>query len=196
MQLRMLHLTDIHCATNNLKRALSREEYDFVVCSGDFECVDTAEVFVEEAGEAVAVTGNMDSESIRDVLKRAGILIDGAVRECKGLRFAGVGGLTPWIDIQRLKESNSVADVLVSHHPPYGHLDESLFGGHGGLKELLELYNVLRPRLHLFGHIHEARGYEEVSGITLVNAGPLAQGYYALITIEGEGRITVSLRRL
>jgi Icc-related predicted phosphoesterase len=193
---RILHVSDVHCATGLLRRVLESVAYDVAVCSGDFECVETAEAFVEEAGEAVAVTGNMDSERVREVLASGGVLADGRVAERAGLRFAGVGGLTPWADIDALKGVDGGVDVLVSHHPPYGHLDEGLFGGHAGLRGLLELHQLLRPRVHLFGHIHEARGCERLEGLVLVNAGPLAQGYYALVTLDASGRVEVSLKRL
>ncbi|RDW63885.1 hypothetical protein BP5796_10387 [Coleophoma crateriformis] len=48
-------------------------------------------------------------------------------------------------------------DVLVTHTPPLHHLDISL--GCGGL--LKEIWRV-RPRLHVFGHIHSGHGREAV----------------------------------
>lgn len=197
MAVRILHISDVHCATRNLMRVLESVEYDVVVASGDFECVDTARAFVEhvDAGRAVAVTGNMDSGRVRGVLEAAGVLVEGRTVVVAGLRFAGVGGLQPWADISALKGAGVRVDVLVSHHPPYGVLDESLFGGHGGLRELLELHGLLRPRLHLFGHIHEARGVTRRDGAVFVNAGPLAQGYYAVVTVDGDD-VGVSLERL
>ncbi|KAH0826319.1 putative metallo-dependent phosphatase [Lanmaoa asiatica] len=49
-------------------------------------------------------------------------------------------------------------DVLLTHGPPLGHLD----GGAGCTALLSALWRV-RPRLHVFGHIHAARGTERVS---------------------------------
>lgn len=47
-------------------------------------------------------------------------------------------------------------DVLVTHGPPKGHLD----AGHFGCAHLLgEIWKV-RPRLHVFGHIHDGHGVE------------------------------------
>lgn len=49
-------------------------------------------------------------------------------------------------------------DVLVTHVPPQGHCD---LLGLGCVYLLHELWRV-RPRLHVFGHIHEAAGVETV----------------------------------
>ncbi|KAK1782658.1 Metallo-dependent phosphatase-like protein [Copromyces sp. CBS 386.78] len=51
------------------------------------------------------------------------------------------------------------ADVVVSHGPPRGVLDVSrLTGRTCGSVELWERVREVRPRLHVFGHIHEAWG--------------------------------------
>lgn len=50
-------------------------------------------------------------------------------------------------------------DVLVTHGPPFGRLDVS---GHGnmrvGCRDLYEAILRVRPRLHVFGHIHHSYG--------------------------------------
>jgi predicted phosphodiesterase len=48
-------------------------------------------------------------------------------------------------------------DVLVTHGPPFAHLDLNL-GCHYLLKELWRI----RPLLHVFGHVHEGYGQETV----------------------------------
>ena len=49
-------------------------------------------------------------------------------------------------------------DVLITHGPPAHHLD------HGsGCNALLDLLWKLRPKLHVFGHIHAARGMQAVT---------------------------------
>jgi Icc-related predicted phosphoesterase len=44
-------------------------------------------------------------------------------------------------------------DILVTHTPPYGILDQNL-----GCESLLERIEIIKPKLHVFGHIHENRG--------------------------------------
>ncbi|KAF7340124.1 Metallophosphoesterase domain-containing protein 1 [Mycena venus] len=48
-------------------------------------------------------------------------------------------------------------DVLVTHGPPFAHLD---LGSTTGCTALLTTLWRVRPRLHIFGHIHGARGVE------------------------------------
>ncbi|WP_432756557.1 hypothetical protein [Alloacidobacterium dinghuense] len=47
---------------------------------------------------------------------------------------------------------------------------------HQGDPELLEAINRVRPRLHLFGHIHPGYGIYESEQTTFVNAALLGPG--------------------
>lgn len=53
-------------------------------------------------------------------------------------------------------------DILVTHGPPYGRLDETKNGDLAGCPHLLRALMRARPLLHCFGHIHEGRGAERV----------------------------------
>lgn len=61
-------------------------------------------------------------------------------------------------------------DILVTHGPPFGILDKTARGEQVGCKDLLERIEQIAPRLHVFGHIHEAYGKTRVGGTTYVNA--------------------------
>ena len=50
-------------------------------------------------------------------------------------------------------------DVLITHGPPFGILDQVARGSeHLGCAELLESVEQKKPRVHLFGHIHGGAG--------------------------------------
>lgn len=49
-------------------------------------------------------------------------------------------------------------DILVTHGPPYGLGDRCEDGRLVGCKKLLERIKVVKPKYHLFGHIHESWG--------------------------------------
>lgn len=50
-------------------------------------------------------------------------------------------------------------DVLITHTPPYGIMDQAADGTLCGCEELLTAVKErVRPRLHVFGHIHEGHG--------------------------------------
>mmetsp|Transcript_23094 Transcript_23094/g.46857 ORF Transcript_23094/g.46857 Transcript_23094/m.46857 type:complete len:328 (-) Transcript_23094:207-1190(-) len=69
-------------------------------------------------------------------------------------------------------------DVLITHGPPLGRGDLCVHGGRAGCYDLLqEVQNRIKPRLHVFGHIHEGHG-TSFDGTTLfVNASNMAVGY-------------------
>lgn len=62
-------------------------------------------------------------------------------------------------------------DVLITHGPPYGILDktirEDLMVGCPHLKRKVR---EIKPKVHVFGHIHEGMGIEESDGTTFINA--------------------------
>ena len=60
-------------------------------------------------------------------------------------------------------------DVLVTHGPPRGFGDDGAAAERGGCDDLLARIRIVRPRLHLFGHIHQGGGFWEEGGIALAN---------------------------
>ena len=67
-------------------------------------------------------------------------------------------------------------DIVLSHSPPFGIGDLAYRpngGEHVGSPSLLDRVLRVRPRLHVFGHIHGARGQWERNGITFANVAVL-----------------------
>lgn len=62
------------------------------------------------------------------------------------------------------------SDVVVTHGPPQGILDRCYDGREVGCQDLLERLETIQPRLHVFGHIHEAYGQRQVGPTLYVNA--------------------------
>lgn len=52
-------------------------------------------------------------------------------------------------------------DILISHGPAYGILDETK-RGNGGCPELRHSLASICPKIHIFGHIHEQSGQQSV----------------------------------
>ena len=96
-------------------------------------------------------------------------LLNGNSVMIEGKKFYGIPMLNEYaLNGQYDKMIDSIpqdTDVLVTHEPPYG----ILAGGGGDLK-LLKQVNIVRPKLHLFGHAHEIYGVEEHNGIRFVNS--------------------------
>ncbi len=69
------------------------------------------------------------------------------------------------------------ADIVLVHGPPAGYGDRTHDGRRVGSPSLLARLEQVRPRLCVFGHIHEAYGRWEHQGITLANTSHVDQGY-------------------
>lgn len=65
-------------------------------------------------------------------------------------------------------------DVLVTHGPPLGRGDFTDHSGRSGCRDLLEhVQKRIRPRLHVFGHIHQSYGTTFDGQTLFVNASNL-----------------------
>lgn len=52
-------------------------------------------------------------------------------------------------------------DILVTHSPPRGILDQNVDGDACGSETLLSTLERVKPKIHVFGHIHEQGGRKE-----------------------------------
>lgn len=70
-------------------------------------------------------------------------------------------------------------DVLITHGPPFGSLDKaSILSAHLGCEELIKAVVRVKPKLHVFGHIHGGYGQETgPNGTQLVNCAVLDENY-------------------
>lgn len=70
-------------------------------------------------------------------------------------------------------------DVLITHTPPFGILDKTpMTKGNVGCEKLMERILVVKPKLHVFGHIHSARGLYQNEDTAFVNACVLDDYYH------------------
>jgi len=148
----------------------------------------------------IFIPGNHDRAfelHARDAIKKltnATVMIDEAL-EIDGIRFYG-SPWTPWFfghhwcfnfpeHPNRYKERAILTwsmipdnvDVLVTHGPPRGILDEAGRGIRVGCPYLLERVMEIAPPLHVFGHIHEVYGKLEKNGTTFINASIVTGNY-------------------
>lgn len=61
-------------------------------------------------------------------------------------------------------------DILITHGPPYGILDETDRGEVVGCQDLWNRIEEVQPKLHVFGHIHEGYGQLQKEETLFVNA--------------------------
>ena len=129
----------------------------------------------QSAGDVVVIGGNHDFALADDGypcikhLPRVHYLQDSAVT-IKGVKFYGSPWTPPFFTLAFMESEEELAkrweaipddvDVLITHGPPHGIGDQNRQGEHCGSRSLREWRDTTRnlPRLHVWGHIHEARG--------------------------------------
>lgn len=68
-------------------------------------------------------------------------------------------------------------DILITHGPPYGILDETFRKEKVGCEELIKKVEEIQPKVHIFGHIHEAYGQVQKGETLFVNASVVNLAY-------------------
>lgn len=72
-------------------------------------------------------------------------------------------------------------DIVVTHGPPYGILDlvspGTLREMHVGCEELAKKLLEVKPKVHIFGHIHEGYGQQRFMDTLYVNASSVDEMY-------------------
>jgi Icc-related predicted phosphoesterase len=68
-------------------------------------------------------------------------------------------------------------DVLITHGPPKGILDQVVNEQNVGCRDLLDKIKTLNIRVHVFGHIHESYGTTRFMGTRFINASVLNEQY-------------------
>lgn len=196
-QLRMVCWSDTH----NQHEQIQVPDGDLLIHAGDMTSRGTLESiakFNEYLGtlphpHKIVIAGNHDfgfertPEAARALITNAIYLEDQEV-EIEGLRIYG-SPWQPWFfswafNLQRGEEIRAKwdlipegIDILVTHGPPYGYLDQTDHGEAVGCEDLLEVVKQIRPRYHIFGHIHEAYGVDSNGSTTFINASSCTLQY-------------------
>jgi len=198
MNLRIVAISDTHEQHETIKLPAG----DILICSGDityngkpfavsqFNTWFAAQPYPHK----VLIAGNHDFLFEKERAYARSLIISNIIYlentgcEIMGLKFWG-SPETPWFfdwafnrrrgaDIRRYwDEIPADTDVLITHGPPFGILDKSSDGQNIGCEELLVAVQRTRPRVHIFGHIHEGFGVEQRDGTIFVNASQLDMHY-------------------
>jgi Icc-related predicted phosphoesterase len=113
--------------------------------------------------------------------------LENSVIEVLGLKIFGTPYSLPFFDwaFNRTEEQIKSAldviekdtDIIISHGPPFCVGDKTIRGINTGSKALLNRALEIKPKICLFGHIHEANCLIEKEGIRFVNASILDEKY-------------------
>lgn len=69
-------------------------------------------------------------------------------------------------------------DILITHGPPLGKLDYVRYSNENvGCEELMKRVEEIKPKMHLYGHIHQGHGYVFDGNTHFINAAVLNERY-------------------
>lgn len=179
--------------THGLHAQLRLPDGDLLVCTGDFSRRGRRAEVVEfnrwlgtlPHRHKVIIAGNHDflleeDSSARSLFDHS-IYLQDSECQIEGIRIYG----SPWqprffdwaFNLDRGEPLRRVwaqipsgIDLLLTHGPPHGVLDVTSRGLRVGCEELSRALLRIRPRAHIFGHIHESYGQLQRDGIHYVNA--------------------------
>jgi Icc-related predicted phosphoesterase len=190
--------------THGLHRKVIVPDGDLLIYAGDFmrtglslqEIVD----FNAWLGELphpykIVVAGNHDLLFEMDPEKARAQLTNAVYLENSGIMLGGISfwgsPITPvfpnWaFHVERGAASRKYwdcvplgTDVLITHGPPYGTLDKrEILGSRFGCKDLIQAVLRVKPKLHVFGHVHGGYGQElGPNGTCMVNCAVVNEEY-------------------
>ena len=151
------------------------EGADIIICAGDaveddlkgWEYDDFIDWFSAlPAKWKIFIPGNHElsfefgrGDEIEKMMAAKGItVLQDAVEDCDGVVIGSISGNS----IIAHEDIPMDLDILVTHMPPYGILDDEM-----GSLEILTFVLRSQPKYHLFGHIHSTAGEEFQLGNTI-----------------------------
>ena len=150
------------------------DNVDILICGGDVvednlvgdEYDDFIEWFASQPCKwKIFVPGNHElsfeigrADGIAQIMTNRGItVLDDAFVDCNGVIIASISGNSSISD----EDIPEGIDIIVTHYPPYGILDENM-----GSVNILDFILKAKPKYHLFGHIHSTTGENVLFGAT------------------------------
>jgi Icc-related predicted phosphoesterase len=77
--------------------------------------------------------------------------------------------------------------ILVTHVPPSGTKLDTIGGNKSiGSTSVRSIIEKMQPLVAVSGHVHESRAIDSIGKTQLLNPGPLKEGYYGTIKIDGQ----------
>jgi len=194
-------ISDTHTKHKNL----IIPECDFLICSGDISSMgyehEIQNFLVwfnkQNARYKIFVAGNHDWLFERNRTLAKSLIPEGVIYledesiEIEGFNFYGSPVQLEFCNWAFNRTEESLArywegipdntDILITHSPPFGILDEVNHNGrHLGSPSLTDtIMNRVRPLISVFGHIHSGHGVKNVDDILFINASNLDEQYYS-----------------
>lgn len=189
--------------THGLHGKLTLPEGDLIIHAGDVSNLGEekeVENFIRWFKELdfeykVFIAGNHDflfetasDEEIMSLIPEGIVYLQDNGVNINGINIWG-SPITPWFGnwaFNRLRGDNisrhwelipGNTDILITHGPAFRILDKTISGYHAGCKDLLLNILNIKPKVHIFGHIHESYGCIEKHQVKFINASILNERY-------------------
>lgn len=196
--MKLLAISDIHGDIRAIQRLVRIvNDCDAVVITGDitdFGGAEQANAVLSELAvlqiPVLAVTGNCDSSPVEKAMTQNHCNVANVPIQLNGFTFIGFKYPVP--DNQVLPNESiflntpQIPIVLLTHEPPWDtDVDLQASTRHRGSRAVRSWIEQHQPILAVSGHIHEAYGIDRIGSTVLVNPGPLRNGQYAIIELQG-----------
>lgn len=192
----------IVCISDTHNREIAVPDGDLLIHAGDATMLGTAdEISIFNSWfsalphkNKIFIAGNHDwlfelqPDTARELLDESIIYLQDSIVSLEGLNIYG----SPWqprfydwaFNLDRGREMAEKwamipadTDILITHGPPNGILDLTIDGDRAGCEELITIVEEIKPKVHIFGHIHEGYGTLKHNGIRFVNASNCDERY-------------------
>lgn len=212
----IIFITDIHGAADTASSIFDAESPDYVLIGGDVtdlgENFDKVIPLMEDIpAPTFVIPGNCDSRGILSVFEASdAVSIHEKTIDIGDITIAGFGGSntspfgTPfeYTDEEGKKTAENLIskmkknrwNILLTHAPPYGVLDEVACDVHVGSHPAADI--VKNFDIVCCGHIHEMKGVSKLDGVLCVNPGPCKDGNYAVITLCEDSEPEIVLKNI
>ena len=212
----IVFLTDIHGNTDAALSIFEREEPDMVLIGGDVtdlgQSLDGVIPFLDEIpAPTFVIPGNCDKREILQIFEAsAAVSVHKKTFDMGNITIAGLGGSNPspfgtpfehqedeiaeMLSSMLSSMKKNRWNILLTHAPPYGALDEVAPDVHVGCHSAAAV--IREFDIICCGHIHEQRAVSELNGRICVNPGPAKEGNYAVIILDDENELEIILKNI
>ena len=207
--MKIVFISDTHGA----HRKLTLPKGDILVHAGDLinvcgkneiaqmaQIKDVDDWFGEQDFEKViCIAGNHDKPFEKGLINTMSnaVYLENEHYEYKGIKFFGSPTQLPFFGCFNSGEEaladiyNQIddVDILITHGPPFGILDTPSRGDNAGSMALTSAVDRIRPKVSVFGHIHDSYGSEVRDGVQYFNASMAGRRHEDMVHLPWEFEI-------
>jgi len=212
----ILFITDIHGNDDAIGTIFKNEDPEIILIGGDVTDLGqnldgVIPLLNDMPAPTFVIPGNCDNRDILPVFEASdAVSLHHKTFDFGDITIAGFGGSNPspfGTPFESSEEEITAAaqkalanlkknrwNILMTHAPPYGVLDEVAPDVHVGchaMAEITPMFDIV-----CCGHIHEMKGIAKLGNTICVNPGPAKEGNYAIIELDNENEPIITLKNI